>query len=124
MSKRVFLLGVGIALLGVGLAFTDWVLSLRPGVTEANVKRIKPGMRLDEVRAILGSEGRSIATAQINPRDVRELWVWEDKGGLVMVGFEGEPRWNRDAQVIEVIWRPSSSPPLGPLDRLRAWLGL
>jgi hypothetical protein len=54
MSRRVFLLGIGIALVALALAFTDWALSLRPGVTEANVKRIRPGMTLKEVESILG----------------------------------------------------------------------
>ena len=36
MSRRVYLLGVGLALVALGLALTDWALSLQPGVTEAN----------------------------------------------------------------------------------------
>ena len=54
MSRRVYLLGLGLALVALGLAFTDWVLSLRPGVTEANVRRIRVGMAMDEVEAIFG----------------------------------------------------------------------
>src|SRR5262245_644263 len=57
MSRRVYLLGVGLALVALALALTDWVLSLQPGVTEANVKRIKDGMTLDQVEAILGGPG-------------------------------------------------------------------
>ena len=58
MLRRVFLLGVGVAL---GLAFTDWALSLQPGVTEANVRRVREGMRLQEVESILGEPGGSVA---------------------------------------------------------------
>jgi hypothetical protein len=38
----------------VALAFviTDGVLGARPGVTEANVRRIRAGMTLEEVEAI------------------------------------------------------------------------
>ena len=54
MSRRVYLLGVGLALVALALAFTDWALSLRPGVTEVNVRRVKPGMTLAEVEAVLG----------------------------------------------------------------------
>src|SRR5262245_41196658 len=35
MPRRVYLLGVGLALVALALAFTDWALSLRPGVTES-----------------------------------------------------------------------------------------
>jgi hypothetical protein len=44
MSRGVFLLGVGVALVALGLAVTDWALSLLPGVTEANTRRIRVGM--------------------------------------------------------------------------------
>src|SRR5260370_36465154 len=54
MSRRVYLLGVGLALVALALAFTDWALSLQPGVTEANAKRIRAGMTLAEVEALLG----------------------------------------------------------------------
>src|SRR5262249_10302590 len=54
MPRRVYLLGVGLALVALALAFTDWALSLRPGVTEANVKRIRPGMTLTDVEALMG----------------------------------------------------------------------
>jgi hypothetical protein len=39
MSRRGYLLGLGLA-----LAFTHWALSLQPGVTEANVRRIRPSL--------------------------------------------------------------------------------
>src|SRR5947209_1137948 len=32
MSRRVFLMGVGLALIALALAFTDWALSLRPPI--------------------------------------------------------------------------------------------
>ena len=34
MPRRVYLLGVGLALVALALAVTDWALSLQPGVTE------------------------------------------------------------------------------------------
>ena len=37
MSRWVYRLGLGLALVALALAFTDWALGLRPGVTEANV---------------------------------------------------------------------------------------
>jgi hypothetical protein len=33
MSRRVYLLGLGLALLALGLALSDWVIGPRPGVT-------------------------------------------------------------------------------------------
>jgi hypothetical protein len=57
MSGRVYLLGDGLALVALALGFTDWALSLQPGVTEANVKRIRTGMTLGQVEAILGPPG-------------------------------------------------------------------
>jgi hypothetical protein len=59
MPRRVYLLGLGLALVPLALAFTVSVLSLQPGVTEANARRILPGMRLAEVEAILGSHAAS-----------------------------------------------------------------
>ena len=44
MSRRVYLLDMGLALVALALAVTDWALSLRPGVTEAHARRIRVGM--------------------------------------------------------------------------------
>ena len=52
MSRRVYLLGVGITLVALALAFTDWALSVQPGVTEANVRPVRPGMQLAEVEGM------------------------------------------------------------------------
>jgi hypothetical protein len=54
MSRRLYLLGVGVAL---ALAVTDWTLGLPPEVTEAKVRRVRPGMNLQEVEALLGVAG-------------------------------------------------------------------
>jgi hypothetical protein len=117
MSKRVFLFGVGIALLGLGLAFTDRVLSLRPGVTEANYKRLRVGMTMAEVAAILGQpEPRQ---PQVNSNGVRiegGLHVWRGQDGAYVLTF-GRKR------VGCIAWQgPTRSSP-GLLARLRSWLG-
>jgi hypothetical protein len=54
MSRGVFVLGIGVALIALGLALTVWGISLRPGLSEANVKRIGAGMTVEEVRGLLG----------------------------------------------------------------------
>jgi hypothetical protein len=53
MSGRVYLLGVGLALVALAFILTD-VLIWRPGVTEANIRRIRAGMTLREVEAMFG----------------------------------------------------------------------
>jgi hypothetical protein len=54
MSRQVFLLGVGLCLIALALALTEHVLDLQPGVTEANVRRIRKGMTEEDVRGLLG----------------------------------------------------------------------
>jgi hypothetical protein len=46
MSGRVHLLGVGVALVALTFVVTEAALGLRPGVTEANDRRIREGMSL------------------------------------------------------------------------------
>jgi hypothetical protein len=57
MSGRVYALGVGLALVALALVLTDQYLSGLPGVTGANVRRLREGMTLAEVEAILGGPG-------------------------------------------------------------------
>src|SRR5262249_61460637 len=57
MSRRVYLLGVGLALLALALAVTDWAFGLPPEVTEAKVRRVRPGMNVQEVEALLAVAG-------------------------------------------------------------------
>jgi hypothetical protein len=54
MQKRICLLLAGVALVAFTLLLTDRLL-WRPGLTEDNVRRIRPGMTLAEVEALLGS---------------------------------------------------------------------
>ncbi len=56
MPKLVFLTGVALVLVAAAFLATDAAL-WRPGPTEANARRIKVGMRLEEVEAILGGPG-------------------------------------------------------------------
>ena len=79
MPRRVYLLGVGLALVALALAFTDWALSFQPGVTEANVKRIKPGMTMREVEGILGGAGRARVTITEGGREI-SAFQWTGPG--------------------------------------------
>jgi hypothetical protein len=114
MSRRVYLLGVGLALVALALAFTEWALRPRPGVTEANVRRIRPGMTLTEVTRIFGKlpderevlwHGRPLLT-----------YAWYGDLGDAIVTFR------KDGRVGQADWSGDQSEP-SPLARLRAWLG-
>jgi hypothetical protein len=125
MSRRVFLWGGGLALVALALAFTDWTLSLQPGVTEANVKRVRAGMSLHEVEAVLGA-----GTDWTEPA----IKLWPIPGtddGYVGIWFDAQRRVSQVLIIPEkrktLLWRPSDyrfpSATLDPLARLRAWLG-
>ena len=87
MSGRVYLLGVGLALVALALAVTHERLGPWPGVTEANVKRIKPGMTMREVEGILGGAGRERVTITEGGRDV-SAFQWTGPGAVVYVLFD------------------------------------
>ncbi len=54
MNKHTFLSGVALVLVALAFLLTDWLLTPPPGVTEANVKRLRPGMTVEQIEAILG----------------------------------------------------------------------
>ena len=115
MPRRVYVLGVGLALVALGLAFTDWALSLRPGVTEANVKRIRPGMTLGEVEALLGGPADTAQRADKCGGDWLRQWRCPRGEGYVQSGPDG--------RVMHAGFQPKRIGFQSPLDRLRAWLG-
>src|SRR5262245_26558165 len=81
MPRLVYLLGVGLLLVGGALALTD-VLLTPPGVTWENVRRIRTGMTEGRVERLLGGPPRA----------------WRDgihaEGGLCRVGDWGGPGWD------------------------------
>jgi hypothetical protein len=56
MNKHIYVAGVALFVVTVAFLLTDWLV-WQPGVTEANVRPIRPGMTLREVEAILGRPG-------------------------------------------------------------------
>jgi hypothetical protein len=118
MSRRVYLLGLGLALVALALAVTDAALGPSTGVTEANVRRIRPGMPLAEVEALMGGRGKPlIGFRGLVPEEMAGRWIWVGSDGLAWVGLDGT------ARVVEVEWWPSAESSPGPLARLRDWLG-
>jgi hypothetical protein len=112
MPRRLYLLGVGLAL---ALAATDWALSLQPGVTERNVNRIRPGMTLAQVEGILG--GPPKLQLLDGTGDLPFLLQWEGQCGSVIISTRGE-----SGRVEQARWTCAEPPP-NLLARLRAWLG-
>src|SRR5262249_26459222 len=123
MSRRVYLLGVGLALVALAFVLTDALL-WEPGVTAPNVRRIRAGMTLAEVNSVLGppvqDEMRLLAiTTNSGAMDAAApedfTCAWEGPGGYVAVRFDADER-------VREYWF-SAIRHESPLARLRAWLG-
>jgi hypothetical protein len=120
MSRQVFLSGVAICLITAAFLLTDFLLC-PPGVTEANVNRLRLGMRLKEVTGILGKP--TFAFYEIEPYRP-ELVYWRKGKVRVLIRFD-------DHGIVTVIsrgsWRladefcPVDNEP-AILNRLRSWL--
>jgi hypothetical protein len=126
VSRRVYLLGLGLALVALGLVVIEGALGPPPGVTKENARRVRKGMTFGEVDAILG--GHAHPADQLSPH---EHYIWVSRGGCVWVDFDA-----RTGRVTDVLYcgpthhdakrnlEMLGEPPLsGPLARLRAWLG-
>ncbi len=109
MPRTVFLLGVALLLVALAFLATDALL-WRPGVTEANVRRVRAGMTLQEVQAILG-EGGKIPFGYGAPA----LRMWEGGAGVAVVSFTTAGR------VMDAAFLPAAT--ASPLDPLRKALG-
>jgi hypothetical protein len=118
MRRRALLWLAGLALVVGALFLTDRLL-WQPGLTEDNVRRIRPGMTLAEVEALL--DGPATVTVDMRPvapdeeSGYRWLRRWKVAGAAVDVQFAA------DGPVTAAAGRGRPQP--GPLARLRAWLG-
>jgi hypothetical protein len=122
MSRRVYLLGVGLALVALAFIVTDTLL-WRPGVTEANVRRIRAGMTVTEVAARLGGpgapiwDGAAVVSSPATPPSPPTGYLWCSDAGALLVWAD------EDGRVQRASWMPSRHASPGLLERLRAWLG-
>src|SRR5205823_12125574 len=101
------------------LLLTDRLL-WQPGLTQDNVRRIRPGMTLAEVEELLGGPATETIDWQaegepISPLRVRWQRNWQAEGAAVDVQF------TTDGRVMAAAGRGRPQP--GPLARLRSWLG-
>ncbi len=113
MSRCVFQLGVGIVLLAGAFLVTDG-LFYQPGVTQANVRRIRLGMTEPEVEGILGGSAAGGYVSQPTSR----TRIWSGVDGLAVVRFGQHDRVNRR------VFIPDRSRPPGHLRQFFSRLGL
>ncbi len=118
MSRRVYLLGVAVALVGLALGFTDWALSLRPGVTEANTRRVREGMTRAEVEAILGGPG-TLWIPPHRPTPPSTTYFWTGPRGEAVIRFSASTGPGDFVKSVHFKRTEGTS----RLARLRAWLG-
>ncbi len=136
MSRRMYVLGVALTLVALALAVTDWALSLQPGVTERNVNRVREGMSVSEVEALMGKPhvpGVSmLVKGSGRVRWYTSLYCWVGSDGIACLLLRPDGRawravwFHRDspeggAPFVTLTAGKPASP--GPLVRLRAWLG-
>jgi hypothetical protein len=149
MGKRVFFGGIALTAIAVAFLLTDH-LCWEPGVTAANVRRIRPGMTVQDVKAILG--GPDSATAWLGVEISTGLPEMPLVGSFISVDdFKLEPagkdnlapalspaskpecrHWRGDQGTAKVEFdrkdrvmsaRFEPFPQAGCLSRLRVWLG-
>src|SRR5262245_34396305 len=89
MPRLVYLLGVGLLLGGGALALTHELLGPWRGVNVCDVRRMKPGMTMPEVEAVLG--GPPTKRTDIvwgrgwSPKDRSAFLRWSGQSGVVWV---------------------------------------
>jgi hypothetical protein len=131
MSRQVYLLGLGLVLVAGAFLVTDSLVGRQPGVTEANVRRVRPGMTFSQVEGILGEWTEELQfyppaiclVVRRNPSPPAfEVWKWRGEDGVAEVRFAPSGRV-LSASFEKTAQEASGPKPDGPLDRLRSWLG-
>jgi hypothetical protein len=126
MSLRIYLLGIGLALVALAFVLTEALL-WQPEASEANLRRIRPGMTLREASAIFGRPADwDYDIKRFDPSIQQEYrpgerWIrgWNGRQGEAVVYLDEADR------VTRAWWdeNPDADPPPSPLARLRGWLG-
>ncbi|HYT90667.1 MAG TPA: hypothetical protein VEL76_18310 [Gemmataceae bacterium] len=88
MSKRVYFGGVALYVVALAFLLTNWLVR-PPGVTEANVRRIQPGMTRVEVVALLG-RGPDMEMGGWHPNLV---WFADSGSATVTLSTNGLVMW-------------------------------
>ncbi|HYT90668.1 MAG TPA: hypothetical protein VEL76_18315 [Gemmataceae bacterium] len=124
--RRLTWVGVALCLVALALGVTERLLGPSPGVIEANVRRIRPGMTLGEVKEIMGSSNCIRWPGPYGSRT--EDWQWEGERLTVSVEFDFRMRVPGDFFTVgtgfvrRVAWVPLAGQP-SVWDRLRSLLG-
>ncbi|MCI0459737.1 MAG: outer membrane protein assembly factor BamE [Gemmataceae bacterium] len=111
MPRIVYLLGWALLLVAGAFLLTDALL-WRPGVSAANVRRIRPGMTKAEVESILGGStiAYSVSVYDVNPLEPAVVEEWRDGGWRGWAWWEGRSGnaevWFVDQRVTEAIFHP------------------
>src|SRR5262245_12481995 len=87
MPRLVYLAGLAFLLVAGAFLLTDALL-WAPGVTEANLSRIQPGMTRRQVEARFGRPGGPIKFDPLNREKKREMLGWINPEGLAWVVFD------------------------------------
>lgn len=111
MSRWVFFLGVGMALVAGAFVVTDQLLD-GPGPTEANFKRLRLGMTPDQAKSLVGAGFDHRIHFRGRPDTI--VWLWS-RGEYGM-----QLQFDNGFLVLKLGSAPKRQ---GPLERLRAWLG-
>src|SRR5262245_28274950 len=108
MNRQVYLLGVGLSLVALAFVATDAALGPRPGVTKANFERIRVGMTLEEVQAVLGPASPNGLGVCSMAAGHEEVWFREDV--LVCLSFDATGRVRGKGWYPVIYTGPLSSP--------------
>jgi len=135
MSKQVFLLGIGLALVALAFAVTDRALRIpRDAWRWESARRIREGMTRAEVERALGPPGNSRKWRLDRDREAQHhvdvsltaidlthnrmvIETWEFDGGTLVVSF-----WDNNGPVVWAQLVPDPPEPRA-FEGLRDWLG-